>query len=159
MENDDIEKAIQDLKDSFDKIDIDRIEAFFVDNYPDKWKKLSKEKKLSVLKEFKGFMNSPQNKSEIRKVKEKLDNFMNIKLNIEILFLGVLLGVSGNLVANLLDRYFIHFGFYYDIIALVIFFLSLFYIYHVFIKKSEKEIVKNKTFIDLNTKINNFEQE
>lgn len=159
MEHDNLDKIIQDIKDSIDKIDTHRIEDFFMDNYTEKWIKLPNEKRQSVLKKIQDFIDCPKNKGEIRKAKEKMKNYENIKFNIGILFLGVLLGVSGSLVANLLDRYFVHFGFKYDIVVTIIFFFFLWHIYRTFIKKTENEIMTNKTISSFLAIINEFERE
>lgn len=50
------------------------------------------------------------------------------------LLLGILLGVVGNLAANVLDRYFVQYGPIYDIGIIVIFALLLFSLERTFTK-------------------------
>ena len=52
------------------------------------------------------------------------------------LFLGIALGISGNLVANIMDRYFLaHFGLGYDIFALLFFGVIIWYLNRKFTQK------------------------
>lgn len=154
MKDNNLDKMIEDMKETFNSSRIEAIEASCKEIYGEKWTTLSEAKKQLKLKEILNFADNPQNKHEIRKVEEKLKHFLNLKFNIGILFLGVLLGISGNLVANLLDRDFLHYGFSYDVVVTGIFFFSLWYINRMFIKKSEEEMTRDKTFTDLSAIIN-----
>lgn len=55
------------------------------------------------------------------------------------LFLGVLLGVSGNLFANILDRYFAHYGFGYELVVVLLFCGLVIYFDRLFIKILDKK--------------------
>ena len=61
-------------------------------------------------------------------------------------------------MANLLDRYFVHYGYVYDIVVVVIFLLSFWYIDKSFIKKIEREIEKDQTTVDLFAFLDKFER-
>lgn len=50
------------------------------------------------------------------------------------LFLGVILGVSGSLVATIIDRHFMQYGFIYELVASIIFFGSIIFIDKMFAK-------------------------
>lgn len=159
MEHDNLDKAIQDLKDSVNKIGTDKIETFFLENYPEGWAKLTEEKKQSISKELQDFLGHPKNEGKIRRVKEMLERLQDTEFNIGILFLGVLLGVIGNLVANTLDRYFVRYGLVYNLVIAIIFFFFFWYIDRIFIKKTKKEIKINKTATDLLTILDKIERE
>lgn len=157
MKTDDFDKTLEDLQDQLKKIGTSDIEEFLKENYYEKWSVLTDDQKQSTINEIKNYRDNPQNKSKIRRMREKLKHFESIKLNLGVLFLGVLLGISGNLVANLLDRSFVHYGFVYDFAVTVIFFFSLWYIDRIFIRKIGKEILNDKTVIDLFSILEKFE--
>ena len=147
MEPDNLDKIFQDIQDKIDswsKIDRQRFAGYFKRNHGEKWATLSEENKQKLLNEIETFIDDPKNKFELGEFKEKFSEYKSTRSNIIILFLGVWLGVSGNLVANLLDRDLHHFGIIYDVIVTVVFFLSIWYIYRQFIKKVEKEITRDK---------------
>lgn len=126
-----------------------KLDGSLTETYSEKWTMLPEEKKLATIEKLKDFINRPGNKGEMGRILKRVEKFENIKFNIGILFLGVLLGISGNLVANLLDRDFLKYGFTYDVAVIMVFSFSIWYINHTFIKKTGDEIAANKTASDL----------
>ncbi len=51
-----------------------------------------------------------------------------------LLLMGVLLGVFGNIVANQMDREFLKYGFMYDLVSVLVFFVLIYSIFKLFIK-------------------------
>jgi len=157
MKINDFDKALEDMYKSIKKIGTRNIEDFFVENYPERWSTLTDKQKRSAIDKIRDFRDNPYNRPRIHKILKKLEYFKSSKFNLGILFLGVLLGISGNLVANSLDRYFVHYGFVYDFIVAVIFFFSFWYIDRTFIKKTSKEIMSDKTVTDILSILEEFE--
>jgi len=60
------------------------------------------------------------------------------KWAVGMLFIGIILGVSGNIVASILDRHFLQYGLKYEFIASVLFFGSIIYIDKKFTKLLDK---------------------
>jgi hypothetical protein len=140
-----LDDTFENLETTIKKLGKSRFEDFFASTYPEQWSVLTAEEKDLKIEKLKSFIESPENKSDLQNLKERLERLKATEFNMAFLFLGVLLGISGNLLANLLDRYFIKYGFGYDLIVGVIFFLSLWYIEKTFIKNQRAELEHDET--------------
>jgi len=58
------------------------------------------------------------------------------KLAVQTLILGVMLGVLGSLFANILERYFVQYGFIYELVVAVLFFGFVIYTGRIFSKNN-----------------------
>ncbi len=143
----DYEKEIRDI---LHKISPEKkIEDFFSENFPTQWNKIpKKEKDLYVSKTLK-FISSKEKMAAVENLVKRSENLENKRSDIIFLFLGVILGVSGNIVANLIDKYLSHFGHTYNIVAIIIFLASFWFIYYVFINKTSKKIATEQNSIEL----------
>ncbi len=149
MENNNLEKSVQDLIDSINKNEYSKFENFFIESYHDQWSKIPKEEKSYAVNKIIELKNNPSQKNKFNELVEQINNYHNKKSEIMILFLGVLLGISGNLVANLLDRHLSHFGCFYNFFVIAIFIIPSWFVYDIFIKKTGKEITDNQDFIEI----------
>lgn len=130
-----------------------RAEDFFNKNYSDQWKKVPKEKKDFYIKKF----LDPLTLKELEDLFKKAEDFENKKSNTIVLFLGVFLGVSGNLVASVIDKYFSNLGIIYDALAILTFALSSWLVYSIFVRKTAKEIKNKESSIEFLNIINEIE--
>ncbi len=76
------------------------------------WIKLSDEQKDGLVNEVLEFF-----KAKLARTEKTLGNIRTKKENYKLLFLGIGIGVLGNLIANIIDRNFDH-GFFYNAVVL-----------------------------------------
>jgi len=142
----DYEKKIQDIMNSMSPEK--RAEDFFIENYSNQWEKISESERKDIISRFIEHSN-PLKMKETENFIKKYESFENKKFDIIILFLGVIFGISGNLIANLLDKYLSYLGYKYNIFVIIFFILSSWFIYYFFIKKTAKAIKEKENSIEL----------
>lgn len=71
---------------------------------------------------------------------KSLSRFLDRHWDMQILLMGVFLGISGGLIANLLDRTFVHYGANYDKVVIAIFLGAVGGIYFVLRKATYSEV-------------------
>lgn len=64
----------------------------------------------------------------------KIKNLEEKRWGVGFLFIGIIVGVMGNLFANMLDRHFMKFGWFYEIFITASFLLMIWYLSRYFTK-------------------------
>jgi hypothetical protein len=109
------------------------IEVAFKAFSNDKWDKLSEDQRDKVLSKWEEILTDPQKALEYHYLDLRLEEFKIKYWSIKLLIIGLGLGITGNLFANLLDRYFVRFGSTYAVFIILTLFLSIWLIiYFVF---------------------------
>ena len=119
-----------------------RLEKTLRDAFSDRWKKLTeKEKEFAINKFYKIVW--------LRKItiRETLANIANKGLSFGVLFLGTLLAVFVGLVVNILDRYFLQYGGWYQFLSPVVLFIFIWFLNKMF-EDLINEDYRDSNFLD-----------
>jgi len=130
----------------------DELNSAFSAYHGNKWQSLSDQKRKEILSGLENILSNEEESLKIKYLDESIENYKSKIWDLSLLLLGILLGISGNLIANLVDRYFVQYGFVYDLIIIIFFGIIFWYIKQMFIDEAYRmghEMKKNKVADDL----------
>src|SRR3989344_3859033 len=116
------------------------LELVFSTYYGNKWENLPKKQKSEMINRLADIITKPEKNLQMHYLDLETQDHKSKYWDIKLLLLGIILGITGNLVANVLDRYFAKFGRAYDGIILVALLVTFFLAYN-FILQSGKNII------------------
>ncbi|KKW23000.1 MAG: hypothetical protein UY65_C0011G0007 [Parcubacteria group bacterium GW2011_GWA2_51_12] len=106
----------------------EELNSAFAAFHDKKWNELPEDKRNEFLDKLEKIVTDPKKDLELFYLDQGLQEFKIKYWDSKLLLVGVILGVSGNLFANLLDRYFTRFGYVYDLIIILALFATVFFI-------------------------------
>lgn len=114
----------------------DELNSAFSAFHGDVWQSLPDAKRKEILSGLDDVFNNPEKVLQVQYLDESIQRYKSRNWDVSLLVLGVFLGVSGNLLANLLDRAFVQYGLIYDLIITIIFFVVILCIVRTFHPKN-----------------------
>lgn len=123
------------------------IEKQLIGLFGNRWVKLDDEKKKVLKIKLLSIFNNPNFDAEITKINHTIETNTELTWNVALLILGAIIGISGNLVANIIERYLKDLK-YYEIITTIAFFVACIIIYFLFYfykKNKYKKVITNST--------------
>jgi hypothetical protein len=118
----------------------DELDATFSAFDGERWSRLDGITKKEILSELESIFSDPENISQIGNLDEAIQNYKSKNWDIWLLFLGILLGLSGSLVANLFDRYLTQYGYIYDGSIIIVFLFSVYLIWRTLFNNAKEGV-------------------